>query len=62
MVKSFSVGAPEPEKLQKNKVGPIIWDTLTLITYFENVEEAHAHSFHSYVTLDVSYVKWRQFN
>ena len=30
--------------------------------YFENVEEAHAHSFYSYVTLDVSYVKWRQFN
>ena len=28
MVKSSSVGAPEPEKLQKNKVGPIIWDTL----------------------------------
>ena len=25
---SIISGAPEPEKLQKNKVGPIIWDTL----------------------------------
>ena len=34
MVKSSSVGAPEPEKLQKNKVGPIIWDTLYVLLAF----------------------------
>ena len=44
MVKSSSVGAPEPEKLQKNKVGPIIWDTLYLdIMRYGSVKLGHQH-------------------
>ena len=45
MVKSSSVGAPEPEKLQKNKVGPIIWDTLYyhLGAAVEGVERVAGH-------------------
>ena len=51
----------QPEQMKTKIKFEKIWFYL-YFDYFENVEEAHAHSFYSYVTLDVSYVKWRQFN